>query len=203
MENYATPNQDEQNAVPVSDQVLPNTPESFTPFAPAEAGGQKPSGYKDEGWSWGGFAFNVLFLIAIRKYKFLLIFILIIVLGNIFLAFSIEPLLSNPGLFFVIPLIPFFLVLVMVFFLGIKGRKFARESRTFSNYEQYLGFMKGVDHAGKVFILVYTGLFVVGILASILLVSLGSARDRARDAEFKTQQQTAEMQYQVEMEDNR
>lgn len=104
-------------------------------------------GYKDEGWSWGGFGLNLVFLFALRKYKFLAILILALLFSGNFLFFMIQ---SSYGM--LIALSP---IVLVQFFLGVIGRKFARESNIFSNHEQYLGFMKGVDHAGKAYVLMF------------------------------------------------
>jgi hypothetical protein len=174
MENSPVSNQDEQNAVPVPDQALPSAPEPFVPFASAEASGQvKSSEYKDEGWSWGGFAFNWIFLVAVRKYTYLFFLLLM-----------------------PIPLINIIALLGMMIFAGTQGRELARESRTFANHEQYLGFMKGVDHAGKVIALFYLIAIGIGIIiAGIFLVALQDFGDYT----YENDMRQVEMKYPAEI----
>lgn len=116
--------QTESSGTSTSDLVQPFVPEAEVPT--------KLDEYKDEGWSWGGFSLNWIFLLAVRKYMYLLVLLLMLV-----------------------PILNILIMIGFMIFLGIKGRELARESRTFSNHEQYLGFMKGADHAGKVFAIFY------------------------------------------------
>lgn len=71
-------------------------------------------------------------------------------------------------------------------FMGIKGRELARESRTFSNHEQYLGFMKAVDHVGKVIALFYLVALIIGaIISGAILTSFDDdAHDGTREYQY-------------------
>jgi hypothetical protein len=146
------------------------TPVPFVPLGTAEP--QPPLvGYVDAGWSWGAFLTGPIFLVAVRRYVYLLWYLLMF-----------------------IPFVNIIVWLGVSIYLGIKGREMATHSRTFANREQYLGFMKAIDHAGKILAVVYLVLIavaVVGIFAAVLLASLSGARDLAREhASEQTQQQT-------------
>ena len=160
-------------AAPDSTPVPQPTPEAPPQYVPAAAA--PSSGYNDSGWSWGGFAFNWVFAIALRKYVYLFGLVLLF-----------------------IPLVNFVAMLGFAIYFGMKGRELAASSTTFSSDEQRLGFMKGIDHAGKVVVLFYVILAVIGIAAAILLASLGGARDRAIDAQFEMQQRALEAQLEIE-----
>lgn len=173
-ENQTNEHGDQSGAVP--------RPEPFTPQGSqvqvgetSGAQGQTQKTYNDSGWSWGGFAFNLMFAIATRNYVYLwLLFLMIVPFVNIFAMLGI-----------------------MIFF-GIKGRELARTSTTFSNHDQYLGFMKGLDHAGKILMYFYLTCIAVGILgAGIVIMSLGGARDRAEDTYMRYEQQQQDMQYRM------
>ena len=154
-------------------------------FVPLDNSGGAPvaaaAGYRDEGWSWGAAMLNMYFIIAVRQYMYLLLFIL-----------------------FMVPFVNLITIPVVLIFLGFKGRELARGSSTFSTQDEYIGFMKGADHAGKIMFYFMIGMFVIGIVASISLASLGSARYRAYDAQTQYQMDMMEegledMEYQMEM----
>jgi len=156
----------QKNAWQVTNTVLlpvpqpPPVPHPHPKYAePAYAPVQSNSDaqYSQPGWSWGGFCFSLLFAIAIRRYVYLWF-----LLGM------------------VLPPINFVVVIGLMIYFGMKGRELAAESKIFTSRDQYVGFMKGIDHAGKVLALFYGILIIVGILASTVLVGLESARDRAR-----------------------
>lgn len=75
------------------------------------------------------------------------------------------------GFFFVV--LPLVFLGAMLFLLGIKlylgfkGRELASTSKTFSNKEQYIGFMKAFDHGALV-------AFIVVILLNVLMLLLGT-----------------------------
>ena len=142
--------------------------ESFQPLE--ESTPTKSDGYKDSGWSWGAFVFNWAFALAVRKYWYLLL---------IFLMF--------------IPLINIFAMIGVMVFFGVKGRDMAKGSTTFSNEEQRIGFMKGIDHAGKIVAIIWLIGFVVGgILAVTVLSSLSGMRNEAEDVYRQQMQQSYE-----------
>lgn len=127
--------------------------------------------YNDAGWSWGAFALNFMFIIAIRRYMYLFFLLLMFV-----------------------PFVNFIAMIGMMIYFGSTGRELARTSTTFSNKEQYLGFMKGIDHAGKIIAYFYIIIFAIGIAAAIVLMSLSGARDRAQDAYYESQMQNYELE---------
>lgn len=119
-------------------------------FTPA-GGGQSfmsegASAAAASGWSWGAFMGGPFFLIAVRKYMYLLLYLL-----NL------------------IPLVNFIAWIGIMVFLGLKGRELAAQSTTFSSKEELTGFMKGFDHAGKITFFIMLALFVLGFLGSLLL----------------------------------
>ncbi|MBP9749118.1 MAG: hypothetical protein KBD21_00035 [Candidatus Pacebacteria bacterium] len=119
--------------------------------------------YGRPGWSWGGFMFHVYFAACVRRYGYLA-----------WLVVFLIPLLSIP------------VVLGLMFYFGVKGREIAASSPLFKNKQQYIGFMKGIDRAGKVlFFLMFVvlgGIALVGVFASIMLASLSSQREAAWEA---------------------
>lgn len=120
--------------------------------------------YSRPGWSWGGFMFNAYFAACLKRYWFL--------------AWLL------PGVVFPLISLPIWLGLAIYF--GVKGREMAAASPTFASKQQYIGFMKGIDHAGKVlfilFFVVLGGIVILGVFASVILAGLGSQRDAAREA---------------------
>lgn len=148
MIHFQNQNTEQQNVPqPTIEPFVPQGSASAVPVPQGEGG------YVDEGWSWGSFALNYMFLIAIRKYEYLYVLIL-----------------------FLIPIVNIFAGFGMIIYLGMNGRELARNSRTFSNHEQYLGFMKGIDHAGKIISYVMLPVFALGVIVSVFIVFfLGNA----------------------------
>ena len=117
------------------------------PVPPAPSTSPDDEKYARPGWSWGGFMFNFLFAIAIRRYLYLLWLLAL-----------------------VIPIVNFFVILGLMIYFGLKGRAMAAESKTFSNRDQYIGFMKGIDHAGRILFFFYAVIFtliLVGVMAAV------------------------------------
>lgn len=85
-----------------------------------------------------------IFAIGLRKYWYLLL----ILVG-------------------MIPLVGGLASIGAMIFFGIKGREMAAASSVFTNRDQYIGFMKGIDHAGKV-IFYATLIFIVLMLALVI-----------------------------------
>jgi len=142
----------ENSAVPRPDHVAAGegvTASEQGVFVPLAEEKTATKTYKDEGWSWGGFSFNFFFAIATRDYVYLFLLIGLLI----------------PGLNAIV------MIASMVFF-GIKGREIAQKSRTFANKDEYLGFMKGVDHAGKIVAFIYIGLILVSLFLIALLFSV-------------------------------
>lgn len=145
-EEQKTQEQHEQTAeVPMSEE-----PKAFdAPFTPhGEEGVKTTDTYDDSGWSWGGCMLNWTFVLAIKKYKLLFLMLLLFV-----------------------PVVNAFVGIGVPIFLGLKGREYARESGMFANKDQYLGFMKAVDHAGKILFYVVLAIFVGGLLLMLTVFS--------------------------------
>jgi uncharacterized membrane protein YdbT with pleckstrin-like domain len=96
-----------------------------------------------------------MFIIAIREYAYLFLLLLML-----------------------IPFLNFLVFIGFAIYLGINGREMARKSKTFANNEQYLGFMKGLDHAGKIVFYFYAAIFAFAFFAAILMFSSGNVNYR-------------------------
>lgn len=156
-------------------------PTPFTPLGARESTGSTESvkdSYIDEGWSWGAFMLNWKFAIALREYKYLYLLILLF-----------------------IPLVNFAVIIGMMIYFGINGREIAQKSKTFANHDQYLGFMKGMDHLGKVlaYIMIVVGVGIL-ILVSVLFSVLFNVRHNAKDL---IQYQSYEVQQMIDQRDVR
>lgn len=131
------------------------------PFMAVTSERDEEAYYSRPGWSWGGFMFNVFFAACLKRYWYLL------------------------WLFaFWIPFVNIFVALCLMLYFGVKGRELAARSAVFTSKQQYIGFMKGIDHAGKFsFFISLVGLLVV-IIATIVLAGLGldSSREAAHRA---------------------
>lgn len=93
--------------------------------------------------------FNAAFLIGAKRYKLLWWFILALV-----------------------PLANIVFWIVMIIYLGMKGHELAAGGTQFANQSEYDGYVKGQDHAGKIFFFLFLVLAVVGIVLAILGISL-------------------------------
>lgn len=94
-------------------------------------------------WSWGAFMFDPAFIIGIRKYTFLLLYLL-----------------------YLVPLINLLAIIGIKVFLGLKGHEMAQTSATFENEDERRGYMKAIDHAGFVlFIVMLVFLLLWSVLA--------------------------------------
>lgn len=103
-----------------------------------------------QGWSWGAFALNAYFLIAVKRYKFLWWFLLA-----------------------VIPFVNIVFWIVFLIYLGIKGHEIGAGGTQFANQSEYDGYMKGTDHAGKVAFFIGLAAAVLAIIFVIVGISLG------------------------------
>lgn len=99
-------------------------------------------------WSWGAFMLGPAFLIGTKQYWYLFLY-----------------------LAYFIPLLNFLLIFCIAVFLGLKGRQLAYESTMFDNDEQVEGFLKAIDHAGKIMFILSIILFVIGIIFFITIFS--------------------------------
>ncbi|HVN26269.1 MAG TPA: hypothetical protein VMT99_01265 [Candidatus Paceibacterota bacterium] len=100
------------------------------------------------GWSWGAFMMNASFIIAIKRYQLLWWYLLML-----------------------IPFVNWIFFIVFMIYLGSKGHEFAAASSQFGNQSEYDGFMKAVDHAGRIMFYVALAFVVVGILFAIVGLS--------------------------------
>jgi hypothetical protein len=117
---------------------------------PQQQGGVPESDmYASPGWSWGAFIMGPMFIIAVRKYTLLLLYLLMF-----------------------IPIVNFLAQFGIMIYLGLKGRELAAASPTFSSREQYIGFMKAIDHAGWIMFLIALAMLLV---FGVVFVMLGAA----------------------------
>lgn len=108
-----------------------------------------------QGWSWGGFMLNASFLIGAKRYKLLWWWLLAL-----------------------IPIVNIVFWIAMLIYLGINGHKIAAEGTQFANQSEYDGYVKGLDHAGKVVffvVLVVLVIVIVALLAGFSFAGLHQA----------------------------
>lgn len=103
-----------------------------------------------QGWSWGGFAFNAAFLIGAKRYKLLWWFLLAL-----------------------IPIVNVVFWIVMVIYLGMNGYKIAAEGTQFANQSEYDGYMKGLDHSGRICFFAFLIIAVLAIIFAITIIAVG------------------------------
>lgn len=100
-------------------------------------------------WSWGAFILDPFYLIALKKYDYLWMY----------LAYFI------PGL-------NFFAMIGIKIYLGYKGHQLAAESKMFKNNDERNGFIKATDHAGFIMVIVAAVGIVLGFLFFGAMMSL-------------------------------
>ena len=108
-----------------------------TPVAPVDA---SPDNF-DKKWSWGGLMFEQILIIASKRYWYLLLYLLMF-----------------------IPLVNIIAIAAIKLYFGYKGRSFVKASNAFSNEDEYRGFMKGVDHAGKIVFYIALVILVIALV---------------------------------------
>lgn len=178
-------------APPAAQQAAPTPQGGFTPYNQAPPAVQTQSTvshipdigdeqYSHPGWSWGGFFWGIPFLIAIRKYRYLLLLLApILMIFGVVTLWGIMAVVgqvngsSDTTMAFAL-IVPIAIALAALFFAGLplyfgfKGRMLAATSKTFSNKEQYVGFMKAFDHGAMVAFFVMIASWVVLIVFGVL-----------------------------------
>ncbi|MBP9749119.1 MAG: hypothetical protein KBD21_00040 [Candidatus Pacebacteria bacterium] len=124
----------------------PSAPQSFIPLG-------TPAG--PDGWSWGAFMLGPFYLIAVRKYMYLWMYLLILV-----------------------PVVNFFAWLGIMLFLGVKGRSLGYESATFTSQEQREGFFNAIEHAGKISFFIALAGIALWVIIMVLFVGSMTAMMR-------------------------
>lgn len=136
-------------------------PQAFTPYGEVpKPEGVSTSGsvfpqtrgddvYSRPGWSWGACMLSMYFVVGIRKYSYLWLYLL-----------------------FFVPFVNIFAMLGIMIFFGMKGREMAATSVTFTSRDQYVGFMKAIDHAGKVFFFLTVGMIALFFIVLVSAFSL-------------------------------
>lgn len=122
-----------------------NSEQTTTVEAEDAAATTQPAPAASGGWSWGAFIMDVPFLIAIKKYTYLWFYLLLL-----------------------IPIVNLFAILGIKIYLGMKGREMAMTSKTFASKDEYNGFMKGFDWAGKVLFFVSLAIFALGLIGGLV-----------------------------------
>lgn len=117
------------------------TPVATQPVVPVTP--QTPSS-----WSWGGFMFDPVVMVATKNYTYLLLYILC-----------------------AIPIINLFAMIGIKIYMGLKAHEMIATSHAFANKDEAAGFARGLDHAGKIFF--YASLVILGLLLVGLMVALG------------------------------
>ena len=120
-------------------------PEQFQPLA--QSGGATSQPY-NQGWSWGGFMLDFVLIIGAKRYAFLWLFIL-----------------------YFIPLVNILAMIGIKIYLGLNGRRIVAESEAFANDDEKRGFLKGLDHAGKIFFFIFLALMAIYALVFIAFLS--------------------------------
>lgn len=173
---------------------VPQAQSAFTPYGQAGGVPQAPVAqgtqghitstgdeqYSHPGWSWGGFFWGMQFLIAIRKYRHLLLLLapVLIVFGTVTL-WGIVALVgeangsigATAGFVLIVPIaiaVSVIFFLALPFYFGFKGRQLAATSKTFANKEQYVGFMKAFDHGAMVAFFVTLAAWVLSLVVGVL-----------------------------------
>jgi hypothetical protein len=176
------PQQDSSSDTPQDLGAAPSVPVPPAPLASPE-----DEKYARPGWSWGGFMFNFIFIIAIRRYWYLLLVLLALIPPLLVGLSSFSVPYHMIWIILLAPVLSFLIILGVMVFFGIKGRVLAAKSSTFANRDQYIGFMKGIDHAGKVLFFTYV-VFALTTLTLTVLASFGGARNRAEEASMRQQE---------------
>ena len=183
-----------QNTPTPAAPPVPQAPSAFTPYGQAGAVPQPPVApgaqghitstgdeqYAHPGWSWGGFFWGMQFLIAIRKYRYLLLLLapVLIIFGTVTL-WGIVALVgevngssgATAGFVLIVPIaiaVSVIFFLALPFYFGFKGRQLAATSKTFANKEQYVGFMKAFDHGAMVAFFVMLATWVLSLVVGVL-----------------------------------
>ncbi|MBP9749117.1 MAG: hypothetical protein KBD21_00030 [Candidatus Pacebacteria bacterium] len=197
------PPRQEEQTVPAGEWVPQKgvskpLPYAYENMAPESAHGEQPSSsgyiplsdtgdeqYSHPGWSWAGFFWFIPFIIAIRKYKYLfwalmpvcVLFVAVVV----WLIFGLRSNVGSSSMLVLLVSVAFlFAVLFLIgfpFYIGLKGRELAATSTTFTNKEQYIGFMKAFDHGAMVAFFAMLALWVLGIVVSSVFFGFGTMFD--------------------------
>ena len=101
------------------------------------------------GWSWGGFMFTVVVMLASKRYVYLLLYLLMF-----------------------IPIVNLIAIIGIMIWMGVKARSLVMASPAFTNHDEAVGFMKGIDHAGKIMLFILIILIVLGIILGATLTTL-------------------------------
>lgn len=100
------------------------------------------------GWSWGAFMFDIAFVLALKQYKFAWLFLL-----------------------YLIPWVNVLAIIAIRIYLGFHGRRMTYESDAFDTPAERDGFVKGLDHAGKILLYVSLVLLVITIFVGGAVVA--------------------------------
>jgi hypothetical protein len=99
------------------------------------------------GWSWGAFLFNAYYLVAVKRYKLLWWYLLMLV-----------------------PFVNVIFAIVFAIYIGLHGHEIGASGTQFANQSEYDGFTKAIDHAGKIFFIIF---LILAVLWVIFFLSFG------------------------------
>ncbi len=123
-----------------------NEAQNINPVPASPSTSTSTSTPESSGWSWGAFMTDPIFLIGLKKYKKLWWYLL-----------GVVPFLG-----------PIFLIGFKIY-LGNKGREISTTT-TFLSEDERRGFMKGLDHAGKVTF--FAALISIGVIIVLLILGI-------------------------------
>jgi|GEM_PF-1360982 len=126
-----------------------NTEETLSASAPVVSEKSKDVVSLPTDWSWGGFMFGPAYLIAVKKYQYLLGYLLML-----------------------IPIINFVAMLGIAIYLGLKGHTLVAESPMFANNDERAGFNRAIDHAGRIMFFISLACAVIALIFASLFVGL-------------------------------
>ena len=95
-------------------------------------------------WSWGAFVFQLPFLLAVKRYAMMWWYLLLLV-----------------------PVVNILFLILFAVYLGENGRLLAATGGAFANQDEYEGYFKGIDRAGK---MIFFACVLIAAIALILLV---------------------------------
>lgn len=90
-----------------------------------------------QGWSWGGAVFSPYFIVGARRHALLWWY-----------------------LFAFVPFLNIVFWVAVFFYFGSKGHQVAANGAQFANQSEYDGYVKGLDHAGKIFFWIFIALMI-------------------------------------------
>jgi hypothetical protein len=134
---------DENNNTPPQNNDIPQAPQGDLSVDQITEKTKNTLGKLENisGWSWGGFMFAPVYMVATKNYLYLLLYLLMI-----------------------IPIINIFVQLGISIYMGLKAHNMVAGSVMFRSDDERNGFNRAMDHAGFIFFCLFVVLFVLGFL---------------------------------------